>query len=138
MDDIEYKDFERIVKYAMIYGLANERSDILKQCGAFRRKNGKRAPDGRVSLDGDDREAFGSLCLYAVASAGSADDAAASRICRITCEHSGLLTQDNRASVMAVADMLKDKQKGKECPFYQLYEYLEKEEAGVLARGAES
>lgn len=137
MNDIEYQDFERIIKYAMIYGFANERSDVLQQCGVFHRKNEKRAPDDRVPLDGDDREAFDSLCLYAVASAGSADDAVSSQICRITCEHSGLLSQDNRASVMAVADMLKDKRKGKECPFYLLHEYLKKEEAGVQACRAE-
>ena len=55
MDDIKYQDFERIIKYAMIYGLANERSDVLQQCGVFHRKNEKRTPDDRVS-DGELRE----------------------------------------------------------------------------------
>lgn len=102
MDDIKYQDFERIIKYAMIYGLANERSDVLQQCGVFHRKNEKRTSDDRVPLDGDDREAFGSLCLYAVASAGSADDAVSSRICRTpasipACSHRTTVRQSWRS-----------------------------------------
>lgn len=134
MDIIKCQDFEIIIKYAMVYGLANERGDILKQCNVLRGRAMKRGPDGSIPLDEADGAAFGSLCLYAVASAGSADDAVAGRVCRTASEHSGLFTQDDRALAMAVTDMLRDKQKEMECPFYQLHEYLKKEDAGVQAR----
>ncbi len=123
-----------IVKYAMVYGLANERGDILKQCSMLRGRAMKRESDGGIPLEGEDGAAFGSLCLYAVASAGSVDDAVAKRVCRTASEHSGLFTQDDRALAMAVTDMLRDKQKGMECPFCQLHEYLKKEDAGAQAR----
>ncbi len=134
MDYIKYRDFKKILKYARIYGLANERGDILTQCSVLRKKAGKRAPDDEIPLNREDGEMFGSLCLYAVASSGSAGDAASSDVCRIACEHSGLLTQYNRASVMVITDLLKDTRKGDGCPFYQLYKYLEKEDAGRQTR----
>lgn len=132
MDYIRYQDFEKILKYAKIYGLANERRDVLAQCSMLRRRSEKIESDGRIPLNTGDGEIFGSLCLYAIASAGSAGNGASSDICHITCEHSSLLSQYNRASVMAVTDLLKDTAKGDRCPFFQLYKYLEKEATGDL------
>lgn len=134
MESIKHQDFKKIIKYATVYGLANERDDILRQCSSFRQQAKGQAQDGLILLDKRNEAAFGSLCLYAVASAGSADDASAIQICRITREHSRLLTQDDRASAIVVADMLRDKQKGEQCPFCQLYKYLKKEEAGSKTR----
>lgn len=120
---IEYRDFEKILKYARIYGLANRRDDILEQCGMLQKRVGKCTSGGKSAVSAEDGRVFGSLCLYAVASAGSGDDEASSDVCRISCEHSGLMTQYQRASVMTVADMMKDTHKRGGCPFSQLYQY---------------
>lgn len=125
MNNIKYRDFEKILKYAKIYGLANGREDILKRHGTLRKMAGKCAPDSEIHLGGKNGELFGNLCLYAVASAGSAGSEASREVCRIAQEHSGLLTQYDRASALAVTDLLKDPRKGDGCPFYQLYKYLE-------------
>lgn len=122
------------MKFATIYGFANGRGDILEQCGTLQEKAAGLLTDGHIPLNGEEGAAFGSLCLYAIASAGSADDHAAMRVCRIVMEHSEMLTQDDRAMAMVVADMLRNKQKGMKCPFCQLYEYLKKEDAGCQTR----
>ena len=123
MESIKHQDLKKIIKYATIYGLVNERDDVLKQCDAFCQNIRESAQDGQVLLEKWEDAAFGNMCLYAVASAGSADDAAASRICRIAREHSGLFTQDDHASAIVVAEILRDKRKGEQCHFYQLYKY---------------
>ncbi len=131
IDNIKYRDFEKILKYAKIYGLANGREDILKQYGILRRIAEKCTPDSKVQIDEKNGELFGSLCLYAIASVGSTDDEAAREVCRIVREHSSLLAQYDRASALVIADLLKDPRKGDRCPFYQLYKYLEEGGCGA-------
>jgi len=131
MNSIKYQDFEKILRYAKIYGLANGREDILNRYSMLRKMVGKRAPDSEIQLNEKDGEVFGSLCLYAVASAGSAGDEIAHKVCNIAQEHSAMLTPYDRASAMAVTDLLKDPRKGDGCPFYQLYKYLEEGGCGT-------
>ena len=130
---IKLKDLETILRYARIYGLANGRKDILTRCRIFGRKLSGRSPNEKIGLNTNEGISLGKLCLYAVASAGSCGEAGKD-VCRIAREHSKLMNKDDRASAMAIADMLKDAEKGDECPFYLLYQFLEKEETGELAR----
>ena len=131
MNIIKYQDFEKILKYAKINGLENRREQILKRHGTLRKMGGKCVPDSEIQLSGKDGELFGNLCLYAVASASSAGDGVTREVCRIVREHSGLLTQYDRASALAVTDLLKNPRKGDGCPFYQLYKYLEEGGCGT-------
>lgn len=125
---IEYRDLETVLKYARIYGLANQREDILAQCSMLRRKAGRGVPDGKAMLAAEDGRILGKMFLYALASVGSAGGGAGGTVCRIVCKYYGLMAQYDRASAMAVADMMKDMRKGEECPFCELYDFLEKKE----------
>lgn len=128
---ITYKDLDKILRYSRIYGLANSRQDILKLCVGLEGRYDVHGTGG-TELAEDDAAAFGRLLPYATASAGSCGRAAPD-VCRIVQEHCGLMDGDTRASEMAVADMLKDPDKGDECPFSILYHYIEKEAAGKEA-----
>lgn len=135
IDHIKYKDLEIILRYARIYGLANQRRDILALCRYFSQELKGRSPNEKIGLDEKDGDSFGKLCLYAVACAGSCGEAGRD-VCRIAREHSKLMNRYDRASAMAISDMLKDASLGEDCPFYTLYKSLEKEGAGVTARDA--
>ena len=62
-----------ILRYARIYGLANQRRDIMARCRYFNQKLKGRSPREKIVLDEKDGGNFGKLCLYAVACAGSCE-----------------------------------------------------------------
>ncbi|MCM1237667.1 MAG: hypothetical protein NC489_46990 [Ruminococcus flavefaciens] len=135
-DHITYRDLDKALKYARIYGLANERQDILDQCGAIRKEAGKGAPGGEAALGEECGRMLGEMFPYALASVGSAGGGADADVCRIVREHASLMDPFDRASAIAVAGMMKDGQKGGECPFHKLCSSLEleiekKEEGGA-------
>lgn len=122
---VEYKDAEKIIKYAYIFGFTNNRTDIIQRCEKLQDKIEKMKANGMILLNRESSEALGSLCPYAVASAGSADADTKKQICRIIMEQHDIISQYDRASIKEVAYMLRSRKQGLNCPFYRLSNFLD-------------